>query len=113
MSPKSVVLKSVMRCPSSSHRGTRHQSCPPITGRWKTAAGRRCSKTTGMTRLRPKMLALIASTGASGPAFSRSRAASSGVVARPVTNSTLPRFFSASARRFSAASITLAGVPQL
>ena len=50
-------------------------------------------------RLSPKMSVLTASTGASGPACSSSWDISSAVPAWPMTNSTLPRFFSASANR--------------
>ena len=34
---RSLLLNSVIRCPSSRHGFTRHQSCPPTTGRWNKA----------------------------------------------------------------------------
>ena len=59
------------------------------------------------------MHVLIASTGAPSPAFCISAAASSGVLARPMTNSTLPSFFSTSVSRCSMASISPSQMPQL
>jgi len=59
------------------------------------------------------MSALTASTGASGPALASNWAVCWALLAWPMTNSTLPRFFWASARRFRMGVISCCERPQL